>query len=233
MAGAEAGELVHAFARGHLARRLARHAALALLAAGGCALSFRLAPADERWERAASLGFGYVALAFLLLTLLVGPWSVLTGRRNPLNVYLRRDVGIWAATTGLVHVVFGFQVHVQGKVWRYFVTDEGGGHAPLLNAFGLGNYSGALATLLLAMLLALSNDLSLRRLKSHAWKSLQRLNYLCFGLIAVHALLYQAVEERASVLRAALVAGLAITVTAQALGYLRVRARRRAREPRA
>jgi len=52
------------------------------------------------------------------------------------------------------------------------------------------------ATLILAMLLALSNDMSLRRLGTKRWKSLQRWNYLCCILVVLHGIAYQFIENR-------------------------------------
>ena len=50
--------------------------------------------------------------------------------------------------------------------------------------------------LLLALLLLLSNDLSLRELGTRRWKALKRLNYALLGLVAVHAVLFQRLERR-------------------------------------
>ena len=62
--------------------------------------------------------------------------------------------------------------------------------------FGLANYTGALGTLLLIMLLATSNDFSLRRFGRHKWKQLQRWNYAVFALAAVHSFAFQGVESQ-------------------------------------
>jgi methionine sulfoxide reductase heme-binding subunit len=46
------------------------------------------------------------------------------------------------------------------------------------------------------MLLAISNDLSLRTLKTRRWKSLQRWAYVAFVLTAAHGIAYQSIEKR-------------------------------------
>ena len=47
--------------------------------------------------------------------------------------------------------------------------------------FGLSNETGLIAALILLVLLATSNDASLRNLGLARWKSWQRWNYACFG----------------------------------------------------
>jgi DMSO/TMAO reductase YedYZ heme-binding membrane subunit len=46
------------------------------------------------------------------------------------------------------------------------------------------------------MLLALSNDVSLRALGTRSWKSAQRWIYVAFDLTIVHGIAYQLVEKR-------------------------------------
>src|SRR5262249_15733391 len=64
------------------------------------------------------------------------------------------------------------------------------------DAFGWANHLGLVGGLLLIFLLVLSNDWSLTRLGARRWKGLQRWNYLVFGLVVVHGLLYQVLEKR-------------------------------------
>lgn len=61
---------------------------------------------------------------------------------------------------------------------------------PLLNSFGLGNWTGLAALVLVVGLLALSSDAALRKLKAGPWKRLQRLNYALFALVILHAFFY-------------------------------------------
>jgi sulfoxide reductase heme-binding subunit YedZ len=134
---------------------------------------------------------GYVATGLLGLTLLIGPANLLFRRRTPISTYLARDVGTWATGLSVLHVVFGLTLHrgpdVSGML-GYFIASG----RPLLNSFGLGNWTGLAATVIVVVLLAISSDAALRELKASKWKDLQRLNYTLFGLVALHAFFYGA-----------------------------------------
>ncbi len=137
---------------------------------------------------------GYVATGFLALTLLIGPANLLLRRRNPVSSYLRRDVGAWTAAISVVHVIVGFQVHgppvpLGERILAYFYAPDG---TPLTNAFGMGNWTGLAATLIVVGLLAISSDFALQQLKFRNWKWLQRSNYALFMLVVAHAIYYGA-----------------------------------------
>ena len=78
---------------------------------------------------------------------------------------------------------------------RYFFEPDG---SPLTDSFGLGNWTGLAATVVVLGLLALSNDRALRKLKARRWKRLQRLNYALFVLIVAHAVFYGALGRATS-----------------------------------
>ena len=141
---------------------------------------------------------GYVALGLLALTLLIGPANLLLRKRNPVSSYLRRDVGMWTAIFSVVHVIYGSLLHSGGQLsafLNYFVTPDG---SPLLNSFGLGNWIGLAATVIVGGLLAISSDFALRKLKAGLWKWLQRLNYALFALVILHAFFYGALLRMTS-----------------------------------
>ena len=145
-----------------------------------------------------TLATGYVATGLLALTLLIGPANLLLRRRNPVSNHLRRDVGTWTAIASLVHVIVGLQVHGRGRISEfldYFVAADG---SPRLNSFGLGNWTGLAALVIVAGLLAISSDYALRRLKARNWKNLQRLNYALFALVLLHAFFYGALLRATS-----------------------------------
>lgn len=149
--------------------------------------------------RQLTVATGYVATGLLGLTLLIGPANLLLRRRNPVSHYLRRDVGTWTAIFSVVHVIFGFQVHGTGElsgILSYFVRVRDG--IPQLNSFGLGNWTGLAATVLVVVLLLLSTDGALRELKARTWKDLQRLNYTLFGLVILHGFFYGALLRMTS-----------------------------------
>lgn len=140
-----------------------------------------------------SIGTAYSALFLTAAALLLGPINILWHRANPVSFDLRRDLGIWAGISALVHTAVGLNVHLRGKMWLYFVDTH---HQLRRDAFGFGNYTGVLAALVFALLLALSNDVSLRKLGLERWKSLQRWAYAGVLLTAFHAIAYQHVEKR-------------------------------------
>ena len=173
----------------------------------------------------------YLALGLLAAALAVGPLRVLRGRPSPVSSDLRRDLGIWSAAAGLAHTVIGAQVHLQGRWWAYFVYPPDQPHpVPVrTDPFGLANYAGLAAAAILAVLLAVSNDASLRRLGARRWKRLQRWTYAAAALVALHGAIYQALEGRtlpAVLLFSLVAAGVAVL---QLAGYVRrVRQARRA-----
>jgi len=143
----------------------------------------------------------YVGLALLSASLLIGPWYALRGRPNPVSIDLRRDIGIWAGIIGLIHTGVGLQVHMRGRMSLYFLFPPEARTFTQLryDAFGMTNYAGAVAAVLLLMLLVLSNNASLRLLGARRWKCLQRCNYALMVLILLHALVYQVLEKRSLV----------------------------------
>jgi sulfoxide reductase heme-binding subunit YedZ len=90
--------------------------------------------------------------------------------------------------------------------------------------FGLANYTGLIATLILVLLLATSNDWALRKLGTPQWKQLQRWNYACFGLTAIHTFAYQeGVESQTWLFLGLGIAAVATTAMVQLAGYYRRR----------
>ncbi len=177
-------------------KRFRHHFWLALISLGATAmLSGVLSliyPDSQGWIFRWSLATGYAGAALLSVTLSLGAWKILRGRSNPISTDLRRDFGIWCGILSIAHVIFGLNVHM--KSWTlYFVTEAGGWRTDL---FGFANYSGLAATIIVVILLATSNDLSLTILKSHRWKMIQRWNYVFATLVVLHAFLFIVVENR-------------------------------------
>jgi sulfoxide reductase heme-binding subunit YedZ len=163
----------------------------------------------------------YAGLIFLAVSLWIGPWNVLRGRPNPVNFDLRRDVGIWTGILAILHTIVGLTVHLRGRMWMYFLKSL---HPLKLQdtQFGFANFGGLGAALLFLMLLAISNDVSLRTLKTRRWKSLQRWTYAAFLLTAAHGVAYQMIEKRYITWVLVFVGVIIATAVAQILGFVQV-----------
>jgi sulfoxide reductase heme-binding subunit YedZ len=204
-------------------QRIARHALIAVFNLACVALFWELFSIRRDVISRLSIASAYPALFLTVAAMSVGPWNVLRGRTNPVSFDLRRDLGIWAGIMALLHTGIGVNVHLRGRPWLYFVDEN---HRVRHDLFGIGNDSGLLASLLFLLLLAISNDLSLRRLGSRTWKSLQRWTYVAVALTLVHAVAYQFVEKRQAAYDVLLWAILTATVGFQAGGWWRTKRRR-------
>jgi sulfoxide reductase heme-binding subunit YedZ len=175
-------------------RRTKRHLVLLVLASAITWAAYAVTPPPDIRHRL-SMSTAYAALVFLAISLVLGPWNILRRRPNPVSFDLRRDLGIWAGIIAILHTAVGLTVHLRGRMWMYFFRRL---HPLALQntQFGLANYTGLGAALLFLMLLALSNDASLRALGTRSWKSAQRWIYVVFGLTIVHGIAYQLVEKR-------------------------------------
>jgi len=178
-------------------------------------------------NRGFTVATGYVALVLLALTLLIGPANLLLRRPNPVSTYLARDVGTWAAVFSVVHVFVGLQVHARLRDFlSYFVADG----RPLTNSFGLGNWTGLAATVIVVGLLATSSNVALRKLKARRWKRIQRLNNALFALVIAHAFFYGALLRTESPFTVLLFVSAIAVFLGQAVG-VRLWRRRHARTP--
>jgi sulfoxide reductase heme-binding subunit YedZ len=170
-----------------------------------------------------SFASAYPALVLICLTLLIGPFKLLTRDRVAVSMDFRRDIGIWAGLTGIFHAVVGQCVHLRGRPWLYYVYENWQKKhlQPFRHdIFGLANYTGLIAALVLLALLATSNDASLRKFGTPGWKKLQRWNYACFGLTAVHTFAYQTgIESQKPLFLGAAVVAVLITLMLQYWGY--------------
>src|SRR5260370_3703147 len=205
-------------------RRSKRHVTLAAGAIAITCLAYAATPPPDLRHRL-SMATAYAGLILLAVSLWIGPWNVLRQRPTPVSFDLRRDIGIWTGILAIVHTAIGLTVHLRGRMWMYFFK----GLHPLKlqnTQFGFANFTGLGAALLFLMLLAISNDLSLRALKTRRWKSLQRWTYAAFVLTPVHGITYQLIEKRHVpwVLVFALVM-LAATASGPILGFVQVQRR--------
>lgn len=172
-----------------------------------------------------SFATAYPALALLAVTLIIGPWRTLSGKTSAISLDLRRDIGIWAGLLGVLHAGFGQFVHLRGRPWLYYIYEKWNVMPMRYDMFGFSNYTGLVATLLLLALLATSNDASLRKLGTPGWKQLQRWNYVCFGLTALHTFGYLlGIKALKPSLIATATLFVAVAILLQYLGWRRRRA---------
>ena len=203
-------------------RRIVRHLTIALTTLACTAIFWQLFSARRDLISHASIATAYPALFLTAVAVFLGPWNVLRGRANPVSFDLRRDIGIWAGIMSLLHTAVGLNVHLRGRMWLYFVDQH---HRLRNDWFGFGNDTGLTAALLFLLLLAISNDLALRRLGTRRWKSLQRWTYAAMILTILHAIAYQHVEERQGAYEVVLAGTILAIAAFQLAGWRRAKAR--------
>jgi sulfoxide reductase heme-binding subunit YedZ len=136
---------------------------------------------------------GYIALVFMAITLMIGTVNLILKHGNPVSSYFRRDLGIYSGILAVIHSLTGLFVHLRGSNWKYFLNKTANGYTIRLDDFGLANYTGLIATLLILLLLVTSNDYSIRKLNPSKWKIIQRFSYLMFALVLIHSVYYRIV----------------------------------------
>lgn len=210
-----------------LARRLVRHhLPLGILSIGSGAVLYLTRPYEDVITRL-SFSSAWPGLVLIAFTLLIGPFKQIWGRNTAISQDFRRDVGIWAGIVSVFHAGIGQCVHLRWRPWLYYIYEKWQEkHVQPFrhDVFGLANFTGLAAALLLVALLATSNDASLRALGTPGWKSLQRWNYAVFALLIVHTLAYQVgIERPIGALISLAVMSAVVTLMLQGIGYLRRR----------
>ena len=204
-------------------RLLLHHVPLAAISALGLALYVIFSPSHDGISLSRFVvGTAYLGLVLLGVTLLVGPVNLLLRRRNPVSSYLRRDVGVWTALVSIVHVILGFGVllsHTGSSLVHLLGLFVKNGK-PVMDRIGLGNWTGLAATLIVVGLLVLSTDRSLSELKARRWKTLQRLNYVLFVFVVVHAVFYGSLAHGNTPSAVVLVSTVVAVLLGQAAGIL-------------
>ena len=212
-------------------RAFGHHLPIFLVSAAAVATLYVTRPYKDVLSKA-SFATAYPALLLLALTLLIGPWNLIAGRRMPVSSDWRRDVGIWAGIVTVIHVAVGQNVHLRGRPWLYYLYDSHakGPHGLRHDLFGFNNFTGLIGVLILLVLLVTSNDWSLRQLGTPGWKQLQRMNYACFALSAAHSVGYQTMEKQKVGFVTTVWLCIAATLVLQVAGYVLRRRRDRVRE---
>ena len=205
-----------------MARRLLRHHVPAAAASLLGMLLVRAHFADKRVMFQWSMATAYAGVTLLGISLAIGPLNLLAGRANPVSSDIRRDVGIWAGLLSLAHAIVGLQVHMPHRYLYWLSADPASGALSLrIDPFGLTNFAGLFAVFVAALLLALSNDRSLRALCTPRWKQLQRWNYVLYVLVVCHGAIYQMTEKREGVFVFLFVSVCLPVIALQYMGYRR------------
>jgi sulfoxide reductase heme-binding subunit YedZ len=188
-------QLMVSLRTGYWPRRLARNGGIVTLALFVYFTVVTLTSHSNQVMYRLSMATGYTSVVLIGWALLIGPWRVMRGRSAPVSTDLRRDVGIWGGLFGLAHVATGLFVHF-GDPLKYFFNRDSSHRIPVRHdLFGVTNWIGLAATLLLILLLLISNDVSLRALGSRRWKAWQRWTYWAAALVVVHGLGFQWLEK--------------------------------------
>ena len=177
---------------GYWPRRIARNAGILALALLVHLFVVTATSHSQQVMYRLSMATGYAGVVLIAWAMLIGPWRVRAGRASPVSTDLRRDVGIWGGLFALAHVVTGLQVHLKGHMLKYFLYQDDKHVVPVrYDLFGFANWTGLVATLVIAMLIVISNDASLRALGSRRWKRWQQWTYWAGALVVAHTLAYQ------------------------------------------
>lgn len=194
-----------------------RHVKLALGSAVVGAVAWLLTP-HRSVSEGLSFATAYAGLILLAIAMAIGPVNVLRRKPNPVSTDLRRDVGIWAGLCGVSHTVAGLQVHMRGQFTRYFLPAPDAAMDRAAAVFLSANYLGMTAAIGLAVLLAISNDISLKALGVSRWKLLQRSTYVVLAAVVLHGALYQLLEKRTALLVVVFALIVAVVVALQVKG---------------
>jgi sulfoxide reductase heme-binding subunit YedZ len=137
-------------------------------------------------------------MAYMTVALIIGPLRRARGEVVPANIYIRRDLGIWAALLGFLHFYAG-NVVAMNQV--YIGTFVRGPLAPPIESlrnqlFSWGSILGLIIAIIFLVLLAISSDRALRWLKVSRWKKIQRSSHVALWLTVIHGVAFQLLEAR-------------------------------------
>src|SRR5207244_1230915 len=94
-------------------QRSTRHVAIALATIACVAIFWELFSIRGDVISRLSVATAYPALFLTAAAVSIGPWNVLRGQTNPVSFDLRRDFGIWAGITAVLHTGIGLNVHLR------------------------------------------------------------------------------------------------------------------------
>jgi sulfoxide reductase heme-binding subunit YedZ len=156
-----------------------------------------LLPYPARWERI-SVASAWLCMGLMCAALLIAPLQRLRGRQPSLNIYVRRDLGCWAALHGLLHFVAGNVVAMDPVYVGQFVRgNPAPPPAPVREVlFSGGAILGLVIAAVFLLLLAISSDRAVRWLGPARWKKLQWSAHIALWLSVIHGIAFQVLEAR-------------------------------------
>jgi DMSO/TMAO reductase YedYZ heme-binding membrane subunit len=172
-----------------------------------------------------SIVSAYLCLFLLGIVLLIGPWHAVTNDRKTANIYLRRDIGIWAALSGLLHFYLANVLSMNYEYLGLFVENAAAPPSAEVRSelYSWGTISGYVIAVFFIILIGLSSDRALRFLGLKWWKRIQRVSYLAFIFTCAHGFAFQVLESREMLWIGVIALVILITLTGQAFGIVSVR----------
>jgi DMSO/TMAO reductase YedYZ heme-binding membrane subunit len=177
--------------------RLKHHTALTAFSAICLGIAAIIGPVQgiaDRW----SIVSAYLCLLLLGCALLIGPFHAIRNGRPLGNSYIRRDLGIWAALTGLLHFYLANVLSMNYEYLSRYVENSSLSPTAEIRSdlYTWGTVLGYVIAILFVVLLGLSSDRILRSVGLKWWKRLQRLSYFGFVFTCAHAFAFQVLESR-------------------------------------
>ena len=207
--------------------RLKNHGVLALISVICFGRAAAAGPAGAELDNF-SIVSAYLCLLLLVVVLLIGPWYVAVNGRASANIYLRRDIGIWAALSGLVHFFLANVLAMNYEYLGIFVENAAAPPSAEVRGelYAWGTISGYVVAVFFLVLLGLSSDRTLRFIGLKWWKRIQRISYVVFILTCAHGFAFQVLESREMFWIAAVGCVILVALTGQMYGIAAVRQRR-------
>jgi DMSO/TMAO reductase YedYZ heme-binding membrane subunit len=182
-----------------------------LLVAASAAISFGLSFYGYGGVSALSRTLALSGFVFFCVSLIIGPLSMMNPKEFALLVEPRRAIGIAAFVLVFAHFLVAFFVEYGADL--SFLTS---GPAPI---------AATASIIVLAILTALSNDFSVKRIPQ--WKTIQRFAYPAF-LLAFYHFFYWATRSTPNMVEIDVMGLGVITIMMQVYGYYTVKKRQAA-----
>ncbi len=203
-------------------RRLYHYAGLVIFS--GLVLGWVTATSNESRLDQLSIATAYICVLSMTLALSIGPLRAywVDHKKHTLNIYLRRDIGIWTALSGIMHLCLATAQSMNSAYIEKYVDAD----TAILSAstrgelFLWGSVTAFMVGILLLLLLSLSSDAAIRLVGARWWKRLQRSAYLAFVLTIIHGIMFQLLEGRAPGLIALLLVTSIAVLLLQTAGFV-------------